>query len=95
MFYITLFLCSQLSATKSADIAEAFFDREWRTCAKDSDCVIIEFGCGGQTASNKTHQKEATQRAWEKGGDPRTLNCAGEKLRHGVKCLSGLCKLVD
>lgn len=66
-----------------------------QSCTADSQCQAFPYGCS-VTAANGAGYEEAKALAWERGGDPRAMNCAsfrnpGSHIHLGALCVAGRC----
>ncbi len=47
----------------------------WRRCKLDSECMGVDYGCGGLAAVHRDFEIQAAEKAFKEGGDPSAISC--------------------
>jgi hypothetical protein len=66
----------------------------WQACTKKDDCVEIHYGCSKSVAVKKEFEKQATDKAYAIGGDPRAISCpVAVSAPSEVLCTNNKCEV--
>jgi hypothetical protein len=63
----------------------------WRSCAKDSDCKLVNYHCRSAIAASIATWPEAQARAYAVGGDARKMSCPTGPGRAGYFGYAAVC----
>lgn len=89
---ITVSFAEDAVAPKPLPQGKVKISDQWRECNEDRDCAWVHYGCGEKFSVNRAFIKEASEKAYREGGDPRAMDCAFNPGPPEVGAIEVLCR---